>query len=98
MEIEKTALTRGLGSLEEQGYIARKVDEKDRRVNRVFLTEKGFNAIPKLNEYSSQWQEVLMNGFTSTEKEELERLVKKMSENAQTFRNSMCKKGGIHDK
>lgn len=98
MEIEKTTLTRGLGRLEEQGYIARKVDEKDRRVNRVFLTEKGFDALPKLHEYSNQWQEVLTEGFTSAERAELERLIKKMSENAQNYRNNRCKKGGIHDK
>lgn len=98
MEIEKTTITRGLARLEEEGLILRKVDEKDRRVNRVFLTEKGLETIPKLEVYSGQWKDVLMDGFTSAEKEELERLMKKMSENAQQFSNSRCKKGGIHDK
>ena len=38
--VDKSAATRALKSLEEKGYIIRKQDEKDKRQNRVYLTEK----------------------------------------------------------
>lgn len=98
MEIDKTTVARGLARLEEQGYIERKVDEKDRRVNRVFLTQKASELIPMLMQYSNQWQEILVSDFSESERELLEQFITRMNTNAQSYRNQMCKKGGQHDK
>ena len=39
VEIEQSSLVRHLDNLEAQGFINRKIDENDRRSNRVYLTE-----------------------------------------------------------
>lgn len=39
VEIEQSSLVRHLDNLEAQGFINRKPDEKDRRTNRIYLTE-----------------------------------------------------------
>lgn len=41
MGMEPTSLSRTLKSMEEKGFIYRKADDKDKRVVRIFLTEKG---------------------------------------------------------
>lgn len=42
MGIEPTSLSRLLKTMEEKGLVYRKKDQKDRRVVKLFLTEKGF--------------------------------------------------------
>lgn len=41
MGMEPTSLSRVLNTMEDQKLIVRRVDNKDRRVSRVFLTKKG---------------------------------------------------------
>ncbi|WP_196888840.1 MarR family winged helix-turn-helix transcriptional regulator [Aureivirga sp. CE67] len=40
-ERDKTSLTRLIQTMEKKGFVKRKPDPKDRRVNLVFMTEKG---------------------------------------------------------
>lgn len=47
---DKAATTRSLCRLETDGFIARKPDDSDRRVVRVYLTDKGRCLQPKLEE------------------------------------------------
>ncbi|MDO5686838.1 MAG: MarR family transcriptional regulator [Neisseria sp.] len=42
--LDKTLLSKNLAALEERGLIARRIDEKDNRVNRLSLTEEGERA------------------------------------------------------
>jgi len=41
MGMEPTSLSRTLKAMEDKGYIQRQQDENDRRIIRIFLTEKG---------------------------------------------------------
>lgn len=40
LELDSTTVTRTIQRLIKNGYIVRKKDEKDRRINRIYLTEK----------------------------------------------------------
>ena len=51
LRIDKAGTTRALHKLEKNGYIFRKPDEKDRRGNLVYLTEKAWQIQPRLRKF-----------------------------------------------
>lgn len=47
---DKPSITRLIDNLEKEGYVERKADKNDRRLNLIFLTQKGRNIeIPMMN-------------------------------------------------
>jgi DNA-binding MarR family transcriptional regulator len=82
LEVDKTTIARAIRKLENQGVITRKKDDQDHRVNRLSLTEKGIQIQNKLRHVSDEWQSLLLHNFEEDEKKELERLFKKLAENA----------------
>lgn len=48
--IGKSTTAKAVKKLENSGYIIRKHDEKDKRFNRIYLTEKGKDYVPLMNE------------------------------------------------
>ncbi len=47
---DKTMIAKSVVRLEEEGFIRRVTDENDRRVKRLYLTEKSRNLRPKMKE------------------------------------------------
>jgi DNA-binding MarR family transcriptional regulator len=58
--IDKAAVTRAVKDLEVKGYITRQTGEKDRRVKKLFLTQKGLDIKPQLMENGRKWKELSM--------------------------------------
>ncbi|MDX1685227.1 MAG: MarR family transcriptional regulator [Saprospiraceae bacterium] len=52
-ERDKTSLARLITKMEKNGLVYRKVDEKDKRAKRVFITEKGRILTEKINKILS---------------------------------------------
>lgn len=59
--VDKAATTRIAQSLEKKGIIKRVKNEKDRRNFNVFLTEKGQNYIPIINNILESWYNTLIS-------------------------------------
>ncbi len=57
LHIDKAATTRTVHTLEEKGIIVRKHDERDRRCNRIYLTEKGKALEPSVVPVVRGWSE-----------------------------------------
>ncbi|MGH0054524.1 MAG: MarR family winged helix-turn-helix transcriptional regulator [Sphaerochaetaceae bacterium] len=57
MHIDKAAITRTIHTLEEKGIIIRKQDSKDRRCNRIYLTEKGKQLEAEIVPIVRSWSE-----------------------------------------
>lgn len=85
LKIDKGTTARALKRLEDAGYVTRCLDKHDKRVNRVFVTEKGRALGPKLAELSRTWTDALARGFSQTEREQATALLKRMAENAALF-------------
>lgn len=64
-----------LRRMERAGLIERKHDEKDKRVQHVFLTEKGRNVCRILKEQAEKIEKIATEGFSEIEKQELARLL-----------------------
>ncbi|MDW7692462.1 MarR family transcriptional regulator [Flammeovirgaceae bacterium SG7u.111] len=55
-------------SLEKNGFITRKADEKDKRATCIFPTKKGEETYPAIKEVLNQWNHNLLEGFSPGEK------------------------------
>ncbi|MBC1483660.1 MarR family transcriptional regulator [Listeria sp. FSL L7-1509] len=82
--VDKANVTRHIKRLEELEMIRREMDKKDRRIQRIFVTEKGVQMRALIEEVTSNWTAQLTAGFSGKEKDELVHLLGRLSENAMT--------------
>ena len=80
--INKSNVARQLAILEENGYVTRRPGEEDRRVMRVYPTEKAQAALPRIQEIMGNWEEAVAMGLTAAEREKLSDLLEDMTRRA----------------
>lgn len=98
LSIDKASTARAIQKLEEKGYVTRVTSEKDKRVNHVFLTAKGWDSEKELRKNSKAWRAILIEGLSVEELKMMEHIIEKLSENASNYKHAAFKKGGTHDK
>jgi DNA-binding MarR family transcriptional regulator len=86
--LDKTTTARAIKKLIERGYVSISPDLADKRINRLHLTAKGNNTVPKIMEFLKRWTTVLSQGFSKDEKEILLGSLKRMAENARIFKEN----------
>ena len=77
LRIDKGTTARAVKKLETEGFIVRMSDDKDKRANRIFLTEKGINHKNDVYKVAKSWEENLTKNLTVKEKEIILNLLKK---------------------
>jgi len=82
LSFSKATSTRAIKKLESEGYVARKKDTTDKRAYNVFITVKGKKFINIFRNISSDWNDILLSGFTENERELFINFLKKTIENA----------------
>lgn len=85
LNIDKGTTAKALKKLEKVGYITRITDTDDKRVNKVYVTNKALEIKPFLMQISLNWTDTLTSGFTEEEKGQILELLKRMSQNAGLF-------------
>ena len=96
LEVDKATVTRMINKLEEHGVVSRHKDDQDHRVNRIVLTEKGLDLRSELREAADFWEETLLKGLDDIEREQLEHLFDKITQNVREYKskqNHDCRKG-----
>ena len=88
LAIDKGTTTRALHRLESRGLIERRMDNADRRVNRIFLTDKAREHEDEVWAALYDWREALLQGFSVDEREELLSFLRRLVDNA---------KDAVHD-
>ena len=83
--IDKSAVARKLAALEKNGYVRRESDPDDKRVLRVYPTEKATALQPAIGVTLADWNELITKGFSEEEKETLETLLIRVMENAMAW-------------
>lgn len=73
--LNKSNVARQVASLEEEGYIRRQTSEKDRRVTRLYPTEKTVLLIPEIRQVFRDWNDYLMQALSEEEQERLKSLL-----------------------
>lgn len=67
LKFDKGFLARVAKSLEEEGYIIRKVNQDDRRAYKLFLTDKAKIFRPRIFEILNEWDSTILHGVTEQE-------------------------------
>ena len=67
--------------LEKAGFLYRKADEKDQRVSRIYLTEKGHNAKEQVMKKVEENEKIMLEGFSDAELCLLKRFLEQITEN-----------------
>lgn len=79
--IEAPSVTRAAQQLEYSGYITKKPDATDGRVNNLQLTDKGRKQIEKLQKVRRDHIRKLVAGWNQQDKSKLAELLSKLSDN-----------------
>jgi len=82
--IDKSTIARAVRSLEDAGYILRKVDQSNRRAVRLFLTDDGKKIIPDILRIERQLEEIACDGLSEEERDQLLALLRKVAVNSLT--------------
>ena len=75
----KSNVARQLAALEESGYVRRSPGEEDRRVMRVYPTEKALAALPRIQEIMDRWEAAVAGEISPQERERLTALLEDMT-------------------
>lgn len=71
LEVEKASAGRLIDKLEEFGWLERRPDDTDRRVNRIYMTELGRRIHGQVSPIAEAMVEEELSGLTSKERETL---------------------------
>lgn len=78
---DKPSMTRLLDNLERDGYIERRADAKDRRLNLIFLTKKGTDMEQQVMPVAEEVLTELTQGLTTQEVETVKNVFNKIYHN-----------------
>lgn len=92
LNIDKASTARVIQSLLVKGLVVKTSDEKDRRVNRIYLTDKAMDIKEDLFSVLHNWESTLTDGLTDDEKDLLYSFLFKMVENTEKYFNENSKK------
>jgi len=71
MGFDKSTIARQVELLEDQGFVTRKMGEKDKRILCVYPTEKMRQFQPGLDAAMQTWEEALLQDLTEAERQQL---------------------------
>lgn len=94
--VDRAATTRSMQGLERKGLVRREMDENDRRVRRVYLTEKAMQYSEAIRHVSEELANVLFEGMDEAKVAEFKTQTLAMSERLRRLnqaRQQSCGKG-----
>ncbi len=71
MEVEKATAGRLIDKLEENGWLERRADESDRRINRIYMTARGQAVHDTIGPIAEAMVEEELSGLTKAEQQQL---------------------------
>ena len=80
--INKSNVARQAAALEEGGFINRCCCDKDKRIMRLYPTEKTLKLMPEIDRIMYSWQDLLTQDLSETEQELLAAMLQKMKSRA----------------
>ncbi|WP_291637914.1 MarR family transcriptional regulator [Clostridium sp.] len=88
LKIDKGTTAKAIKKLEDDEYIIRLVDVKDKRAYNVYLTEKALKMKPMVLKAMMAWTDILFSGFSEEERETSLALLQRMGKNATVITNN----------
>lgn len=81
LHIKPPTVTVTVQRLEKAGFVRKKPDEKDLRISRIYLTEKGKNLSEEMRRLVEEDEQMLTRGFSEEELLALKDFLRRMTEN-----------------
>lgn len=81
MDVTPPSVTMAIQKMEKQEYITRRLDEKDQRIIRLEITDKGKGCAARLKSVMERMEEILFGNMSPEEKMLLRRLLIQMRTN-----------------
>ena len=81
LRINKSNVARQVAAMEEDGYIERRCCGKDKRVLRLYPTEKARALLPGILEVMDHWEDCLVEGLTEQQREVLGQMLLQVRDN-----------------
>ena len=81
LKMDKGTTARALKKLEEQGFLTRLKDEKDKRSNKIYLSDKAKNIREDIFDILDDWNKQITKSLDKEEVKILEDLLEKVSKN-----------------
>lgn len=81
LKMDKGTTARALKKLEEQGFLTRLKDEKDKRSNKIYLSDKAKNIRKDIFNILDDWNKQITKSLTKEEVKMLEDLLEKVCKN-----------------
>lgn len=85
--VGKTAVTKAVKILEEDGFVVREVDEKDKRNFKCYISKKGENIVKELMDVKNSVEKKLFKDFDSEELKLLFKLMERINRNSDQLIN-----------
>ncbi|MBB6632843.1 MarR family winged helix-turn-helix transcriptional regulator [Cohnella thailandensis] len=83
IKVDRTTAARAIQKLEAQGFIEKKDDETNKKIKKLFTTEKGDHAYSFLKREADHSDKVALAGFTQEETEALLRYLQRVRQNVE---------------
>lgn len=78
-------MARQIAALEEMGFVRREQSAEDKRVYLVYPTQKSLDLCPEIHRINAEWYNVICQGFTDAENQQLAYLMQKLVANARGY-------------
>lgn len=82
--LDKGSTSNLVKGLTRNGYLFRKQDETDKRVNRLYITDKTKKLLPEFYEIFRGWTEILLEGFSQRDQDKAFELLNRMLDNTRS--------------
>ena len=81
IKVDRTTAARSIKKLEMNGFIVKKEDEHNKKIKKLFPTEKGENVFPFIKRENDHSNAVALDGFSEEEIETLFNLLQRVRKN-----------------
>ncbi|MHA4308997.1 MarR family winged helix-turn-helix transcriptional regulator [Bacillus cereus] len=81
IKVDRTTAARSIKKLEINGFIEKKEDELNKKIKKLFPTEKGKNVYPFIKRENDYSNTVALEGFSETEAETISNLLQRVRKN-----------------
>lgn len=82
--VDRTTAARSIKKLEMNGFIEKREDQQNKKIKKLFPTEKGENVYPLIKRENDYSNTVALQGFSETEMESIFNLLQKVRKNIET--------------
>ncbi|QGQ45390.1 MarR family winged helix-turn-helix transcriptional regulator [Metabacillus sediminilitoris] len=93
IKVDRTTAARAIKKLEIQGFIEKRNDDKNKKIKKLFPTEKGVNVYPFLKREGDYSNKVALSGFSEEEIDQIYQLLQRVRKNIEVEWD-FVKKGG----